>query len=374
MSETLAPCAARPEASRGRKHDEKEHSYRSPYQRDRDRIVHSTAFRRLTYKTQVFVNHEGDHYRTRLTHTIEVAQIARTIARALGLNEDLTEAVALAHDLGHTPFGHSGEEALDELMKGHGGFEHNLHGLRVVDHLEKRYAAFDGLNLTYEVREAFVRHRTTYDRPRPAADEFPGDEQVHLEGQVVCAADAIAYDSHDLDDGLSSGLLREDDLRGAAMWRTTEGQVGAAAEDDPQLRRRATVRRLIDRQVSDVIETSRRAITEAGVESLDDVRRSEGWLVSAGPALKAEKKELQDFLLRKLYRHERVVREMNTGRECVRALFERFMDCGNDLPEDFRARIERGDRERVVCDYIAGMTDRFARDVWKKGSVPREGT
>jgi dGTPase len=367
VSDCLAPCAARPEASRGRRHPEDEHEYRSCYQRDRDRIVHSTAFRRLTYKTQVFVNHEGDHYRTRLTHTIEVAQIARTIARALGLNEDLTEAVALAHDLGHTPFGHSGEEALHELMKGHGGFEHNRHGLRVVDRLEKRYAAFDGLNLTYEVREAFIRHLTTYDEPAAGSEEFPEDEQVHLEGQVVCAADAIAYDSHDLDDGLSSGLLREDDLQEFAIWRAADVAGDVA---DGQLRCRATVRRLIDRQVSDVIETSRRAISEAGVDSLENVRRSRGWLVSAGTPLRHEKKELQDFLLERLYRHERVVREMSKGGECVRALFERFMSRQDELPEDFRARIDRDGKERVVCDYIAGMTDRFALDAWRNISVP----
>jgi len=264
----LSSCAARAETSRGRVHDEREHAYRTPYQRDRDRIVHSTAFRRLEYKTQVFVNHEGDHYRTRLTHTLEVAQIGRTIARALGLNEDLAEAVALAHDLGHTPFGHSGEEALAELMLEHGGFEHNRHGLRVVDRLEKRYDAFDGLNLTYEVREAFVRHMTAYDAPADPPKEFPADTQVHLEGQAVCAADAIAYNSHDLDDGLVSGLISEADLEGLALWRAAEEAVTASGEDHPKLRRRAIVRQLINRQVTELIENSRRMIAEAGVESL----------------------------------------------------------------------------------------------------------
>ncbi|MHC4199776.1 MAG: dGTP triphosphohydrolase, partial [Planctomycetota bacterium] len=263
----LAPCAARAERSRGRTHREREHSYRSPYQRDRDRIIHSTAFRRLEYKTQVFVNHEGDHYRTRLTHTLEVAQIARTIARALGLNEDLTEAAALAHDIGHTPFGHSGEEALDKLMEGHGGFEHNRHGLRVVDALEKRYPEFAGLNLTYEVREALIRHSTTYDAPADAPEEFTEGERDHLEGQVVSAADAVAYNSHDLDDGLASELLREDDLGELAMWRAAEASVPSDGATSPQLRRRAVVRRLIDRQVTDIIETSRGAIAESGVRS-----------------------------------------------------------------------------------------------------------
>ena len=358
----LAPCAARAEDGRGRRHAESEHPYRSPYQRDRDRVIHSTAFRRLEYKTQVFVNHEGDHYRTRLTHTIEVAQIARTIARTLGLNEDLTEAVALAHDIGHTPFGHSGEEALDRLMEGHGGFEHNRHGLRVVDTLERRYADFDGLNLTHEVREGFVSHRTTYDAPAGARGEFLEDEQVHLEGQVVCAADAVAYNSHDLDDGLASGLLCEDDMRGLAMWRAAESAAPAEGEADPKLRRRATVRRLIDRQVTDLIETSRRAIAESGVKSLEDVRRAGRWLVSNSAPLDADKKAFQEFLHARLYRHDRVMREANRGRECVRALFENFMDRDDDLPADFRTRIARDGKERVVCDYIAGMTDRFARD------------
>ena len=370
MSESLARYAASASDSRGRVHPEPEHAYRSPYQRDRDRIIHSTAFRRLTYKTQVFVNHEGDHYRTRLTHTLEVAQIARTIARALGVNEDLTEAVALAHDLGHTPFGHSGEEALNELMQGHEGFEHNRHGLRVVDILEKRYAAFDGLNLTYEVREAFVRHRTAYDQPVPASDEFPQCEEVHLEGQVVCAADAIAYNSHDLDDGLSSGLLREEDLRGLALWmrarRAAEGAVGAARDADPKLRHRATVRQMIDYQVTDLVETSRRAIAGSGAQSLEDVRSSRGRLISGSAALEAEKTEFQDFLYRRLYRHDRVMCEAGKGRRCVQELFKGFMDCDGHLPADFRARIGSDGKERVVCDYIAGMTDRFARDIHRK--------
>ncbi len=362
MPDGLAPYAARAEDGRGRRHAESEHPYRGPYQRDRDRVIHSTAFRRLEYKTQVFVNHEGDHYRTRLTHTIEVAQIARTIARALGLNEDLTEAVALAHDIGHTPFGHSGEDALDGLMKGHGGFEHNSHGLRVVDYLERRYADFDGLNLTHEVREAFVSHRTTYDEPDPA--EFIEGETVHLEGQVVCAADAVAYNSHDLDDGLASGLLREEDMRGLAMWRAAESAASVGGEVDPKLRRRATVRRLIDRQVTDLIETSRRAIADSGVKSLEDVRRAGRWLVSNSAPLDADKKNFQEFLYARLYRHDRVMREANKGMSCVRALFKGFMDRDDDLPADFRARIAHDGKERVVCDYIAGMTDRFARDAY----------
>ncbi|MHC5056887.1 MAG: deoxyguanosinetriphosphate triphosphohydrolase [Planctomycetota bacterium] len=370
--EGLASYAARPESSRGRVHEESEHAYRAPYQRDRDRIVHSTAFRRLEYKTQVFVNHEGDHYRTRLTHTLEVAQIARTIARALLLNEDLTEAVALAHDLGHTPFGHSGEEALAELMRDDGGFEHNLHGLRVVDRLEKRYDAFDGLNLTYEVREAFVRHRTAYDAPADPPEEFPATDQVHLEGQAVCAADAIAYNSHDLDDGLVSGLISEEDLGGLALWRAAEDAVATSGEDHPKLRRRAIVRHLINRQVTELIENSRRLIAEAGVESLDDVRSTGGWLVRSGEALEAEKREFQDFLHEHLYRHYRVMQTANKAKKFVRSLFEEFLAHAEDLPDDFRERVDDEGLNRVVCDYIAGMTDRYAQDTYQKLFYPYE--
>ncbi len=368
----LAPCAARAETSRGRAHEEREHAYRVPFQRDRDRIVHSTAFRRLEYKTQVFVNHEGDHYRTRLTHTLEVAQIARTIARALGLNEDLAEAVALAHDLGHTPFGHSGEEALAELMREHGGFEHNRHGLRVVDRLEKRYDAFDGLNLTYEVREAFVRHMTAYDAPADPPEEFPADAQVHLEGQAVCAADAIAYNSHDLDDGLVSGLISESDLAGLALWRAAEEAVAASGEDHPKLRRRAIVRQLINRQVTDLIENSRRLIAEAGVESLDDVRAADRWLVGNGAGLEDEKREFQEFLHDRLYRHYRVMQTANKAKKFVRSLFEEFLAHAEDLPDDFRERVEAEGLHRVVCDYIAGMTDRYAQDTYQKLFYPYE--
>jgi len=369
-SDGLLPCAARPETTRGRVHDEREHAYRSPYQRDRDRIIHSSAFRRLEYKTQVFVNHEGDHYRTRLTHTLEVAQIARTIARALSLNEDLTEAIALAHDMGHTPFGHSGEKALDEVMKDHGGFEHNRHGLRVVDRLEKRYDAFDGLNLTYEVREAFVRHKTAYDAPVDPPPEFPLEEQVHLEGQAVCAADAIAYNSHDLDDGLVSGLIAEEDLRGLALWRAAEEAVASSGEDHPKLRRRAVVRQLINRQVTDLIENSSRLIAKAGVESLEDVRAADGWLVRSGAALGQETREFQAFLYERLYHHYRVMRTANKAKKFVHALFEEFVAHQEDLPDDFRGRIGEDGRERVVCDYIAGMTDRYAQDIYQKLFYP----
>jgi dGTPase len=369
----LARVACRAERSRGRRRPEPEHPYRSAFQRDRDRVIHSTAFRRLEYKTQVFVNHEGDHYRTRLTHTMEVAQIARTIARALGLNEDLTEAVALAHDIGHTPFGHSGEEALDEIMAGHGGFEHNRHGLRVVDLLEKRYAEFDGLNLTYEVREAFVRHRTAYDEPAAAPEEFPADEQVHLEGQAVSAADAVAYNSHDLDDGLVSGLLRERELRGLAIWRAAAEAISPPEGREAKLRRRAVVRRLIDRQVTDIIEASGRAVAEAGAGSLDDVRGSKDRLIGPSEAMREEMRELQEFLHARLYRHFRVMQMANKAKRFVKELFAEFVAHSEDLPDEHRERARRDGLERVVCDYIAGMTDRFAQEAYRKLFHPYEG-
>lgn len=370
--EGLAPYAACAETSRGRAHEECEHAYRAPYQRDRDRIVHSTAFRRLEYKTQVFVNHEGDHYRTRLTHTLEVAQIARTIARALSLNEDLAEGVALAHDLGHTPFGHSGEKALAGLMRDHGGFEHNLHGLRVVDLLEKRYDAFDGLNLTYEVREAFVRHTTAYDAPADPPEEFPAAESVHLEGQAVCAADAIAYNSHDLDDGLVSGLISEGDLGGLALWRSAEEAVATSGQDHPKLKRRAVVRQLINRQVTDLIENSRRLIAGAGVKSLDEVRAAKQWLVRNGEELETEKREFQAFLHDRLYRHYRVMQTANKAQKFVRSLFGEFLAHPEDLPDDFRERVNAEGVHRVACDYIAGMTDRYAQDIYQKLFYPYE--
>jgi len=383
LEDGLAPWAARERDSRGRRYPEPEHEFRSPYQRDRDRIVHSTAFRRLEYKTQVFVNHEGDYYRTRLTHTLEVSQIARTIARALGLNEDLTEAVALAHDLGHTPFGHSGEEALNELMREHGGFEHNLHGLRVVDVLERRYPDFPGLNLTWEVREAFVRHVTPYDRPTDARGEFPPEETVHLEGQVVSAADAIAYNSHDLDDGLVSGLVSEADLRELRLWRRAEEAAGRASgrtggrpglPADAKLRRCAIVRQLINIQACDLIENSSHRIAESGVRSLADVRRCKDWLVRGSDELADEERELQRFLQERLYRHHRVMRMANKAKLFVEEIFQELVRHREDLPPEHRARIdeEREPVERVVCDYIAGMTDRYAQDAYKQLFHPYE--
>ncbi len=358
--ETLAPYAARAAESRGRRHEEPAHPFRPLYQRDRDRIVHSTAFRRLEYKTQVFVNHEGDHYRTRLTHTLEVAQIGRTLARALGLNEDLTEAIALAHDLGHTPFGHSGEEALNLLMAGHGGFEHNVQGLRVVDVLEKRYPRFPGLNLSYEVREAFVRHSTRWDHPT-LTHEFDPDEGALLEVQVTLLADEIAYDNHDIDDGLFSGILLESDLRELALWRRAMDIIGEEyGRMPPPMRRASGVRALINLLATDVVETTRENLRRMGIRSLAEVRAATGPIVTNSGALRREKEELERFLHEAFYRNYRVVRMAEKAQAFLRELFTAFAQEPKLLPTDFQAAIRESSLPRVVCDYIAGMTDRFA--------------
>ncbi len=365
----LASWAARGCTSRGRVHGEPEHPYRSIYQRDRDRIIHSTAFRRLEYKTQVFVNHEGDHYRTRLTHTLEVAQIGRTLARALHLNEDLTEAIALAHDLGHTPFGHSGEDALNGLMAEFGGFEHNAQGLRVVDHLESRYPDFPGLNLSYEVREGFASHSTRHDFPR-AREGFPEDERPTLEAQLVEVADEIAYDNHDLDDGLSSGLLDEEEVRKLAIWKRA---MTPEAEGLPRrLRWSQTIRRLINLEATDVIEESRRRLDEAGIGSLDDVRRHPARLVGTGAELTAMKDELETFLQANLYNHYAVRRMANKAQRFLREMFELYANDPHMLPARMRGEIDRWGLERTVADYIAGMTDRFAQEEYQRLFHPFE--
>ena len=390
--EGLATYACRASDSRGRAHPESEHAYRSPAVRDRDRIVHSTAFRRLEYKTQVFVNHEGDYYRTRLTHTMEVAQIARIIARALGANEDLTEAIALAHDIGHTPFGHSGEEALNELMSADGGFEHNRHGLRVVDLLERRYPDFVGLNLTWEVREGIIKHRTTHDAPT-AESAFEPDKLPTVEAQIVDVADMIAYDSHDVDDGLKSGIIRPEDLDTLELWRRAAAEVSRryTAVEDEMLRIQA-VRFLIDMETSDVLSESSRRITEHAPTCVDDVRNSPQPLVALSEEMAGLKKELQDFLMEHLYRHHRVVRMASKARLFVRKLFDAYTQDYRLLPPPYQKRVNtvcaelsaeidgKKAREapltraarRVACDYIAGMTDRFALDEYLKLFTPYE--
>lgn len=368
----MAPYAMKSRYSRGRKYKEPEHPYRSMYQRDRERIIHTTAFRRLEYKTQVFVNHEGDHYRTRLTHTLEVAQIARATARALCLNEDLTEAIALAHDLGHTPFGHSGEDTLKEVMKDHGGFDHNLHGLRVVDVLEERYPDFKGLNLTWEVREGIVRHSTPYDEPH-TPPEFDLKGSPTLETQVVDVCDEIAYDSHDLDDGLASGILSEADLARLEIWKEVIHQIKKKhTRLSSQQRRYQAVRMIINLYVTDLIKQTRKRLEQLDIRSVQDVRRMPKKIIDFSNSINKKRLTLREFLFKNLYQNPRVMRMANKASRFIKELFEVYLAKPQALPLSYRDRAEKEDVYRVVCDYIAGMTDRYALDEYKKLFEPYE--
>jgi dGTPase len=374
--EQLAPYAMLSRQSRGRKYAGTNYAfrgaYRGAYQRDRERIIHCTAFRRLEYKTQVFVNHEGDRYRTRLTHTLEVAQISRSIARAMRLNEDLSEAIALAHDLGHTPFGHSGEEALHELMAEYGGFEHNRHGLRVVDVLEQRYPDFPGLNLSYEVREGIAKHSTPYDRP-VLDTEFADGLRPVLEAQVIEAADEIAYNNHDLDDGLAAGIITTDDLAELELWRTAYDRVEqycpAATEHMKALQ---TVAALINLEVTDLIEHSQKLLAEDGVRTVEDVRHAGRNLVDFSPHMRELKAELEQFHMDRVYRHYRVARMATKARRFVQEIFTEYLDNPEQLPPEYFARIAGEGPHRVIADYIAGMTDRYAQDESKRLFYPFE--
>ena len=359
--QVLAPYAMHGRLSRGRRHPDEPHPFRSPYQRDRDRIVHSTAFRRLMYKTQVLVQQFDDHHRTRLTHTLEVAQISRTIARRLGLNEDLTEAIALAHDLGHPPFGHAGEEELDACMAGFGGFEHNLHGLRIIDFLEYRYASFPGLNLSWEVLEAQAWHSKRRDAPE--IGPFLAAGQPLLEAQVVDAADSLAYDTHDIDDALSVGLITARDLQEVEFWRRTEESVRKRFVHLGEQQVQPTmVRALIDWQVSDLLENASERLCTHEIRTVEDVRRCPGLLVEPSQGVHELKGQLEDFLHRRVYRHHRVVRLATRGRRMLRQLFEEFGKCPELLPERYLIVVGERGLERTICDYLAGMTDRYAQD------------
>ncbi|MCZ7645574.1 MAG: deoxyguanosinetriphosphate triphosphohydrolase [Planctomycetota bacterium] len=366
LEAALAPCAVRGRDSRGRRVPEDEPPYRGRFQRDRDRIVHCTAFRRLEYKTQVFVSvMEGDHFRTRLTHTMEVTQIARTAARALGLNEDLVEALALAHDLGHGPFGHSGEDALDEVMKDQGGFNHNTQGLRIVDLLERRYAAFPGLNLSYETREGFTKNLGPAGRARHGF----GAESVSLEVQLVGHADEIAYDTHDIEDGLVSGTLDERDLGGVALWSETLAEVlreHPELKADHRLRWRSVVRRLIRRLTGDLLAETERRLAEQRIGSLSDVRACAKELVGFGEPTRRAKAELERFLHARFYNHPNVRSETAKWQARLKELFNAYLAEPARLPADHRRRIDAEGETlpRVACDYVSGMTDRFAEQTW----------
>jgi dGTPase len=360
----LAPAAVKSAQSRGRLHAEPEHAYRTAFQRDRDRSVHARAFRRLEYKTQVFVYHVGDHYRNRLTHTLEGAQIARTIARALRLNEDLAEAVVLAHDLGHTPFGHAGERVLASLMKGEGGFDHNRQSLRIVDWLEDRYPDFRGLNLTSETREGLLKHGSPWEHP---VELPPPAAQPSLEAQVADTADEIAYINHDLDDGLGSGLLSAERLEEVALWRDTlravREQLGGAPE---RVLRAQVVVALINRLVTDLIEAVANRVDARGLDSVDAVRACPERLVQFSPELEKPKRELKKFLYDELYQHPQVLAMNERAVGMLGDLFAAFRSDPGRLPEHVRARIPVDGEARAIADYVAGMTDRFAMNEHEK--------
>lgn len=363
---TLAPFAARSGRSLGRRHPEAEHPYRTAFQRDRDRVIHSAAFRRLAYKTQVFVNHEGDYYRTRLTHSTEAAQISRTIARALGLNEDLCEVIALGHDLGHTPFGHSGQEALDECMKDHGGFEHNLQSLRVVELLERRYPDFPGLNLTFETRESIAKHG--WPQKKAAAPEYRPEWAPLLEAQLVDIADSIAYDAHDIDDSVKAGLLAEGDLAGLELWRRATQGSSLTGE----MRVRAGVRQLINMEVTDLVRTTLENVRRLGLDSPEAVRAAREPAVRFSSEMDRLKKELQAFLFRNVYRHHRVVIMAEKARRFVTELFRAYTSNPATLPPRFQEWARSAGTPRAVADYIAGMTDRYCQDEYRKLFHPFE--
>lgn len=364
----LAKYAARDETSRGRAHPESGPGPRSDFQRDRDRIIHSSAFRRLEYKTQVFVNHEGDMFRTRLTHSLEVSQIGRTVARSLALNEDLTEAICLAHDLGHTPFGHAGQDALNKCMQDYGGFEHNLQSLRVVDELEHKYAGFPGLNLMYETREGILKHCSVNNARRlgELGQRFLDRHQPGLEAQIANLADEIAYNNHDIDDGLRAGLLSFDQLSECELFNEQYHYVRETFPGlDPKRSKHELIRRMINKVVVDLIETTSSNIARHEPDDIDAVRELGIPLVAVSEPINRQHLELKQFLSRNLYRHERVMKMSDNARQVVTGLFHSYFNDSARLSDEVRQRIDQVSendmvRARVIADYIAGMTDRFA--------------
>lgn len=390
--QNLAPFAVSSGDSLGRMYAEEEHPFRSRFQRDRDRVIHSRAFRRLEYKTQVFVNHEGDYYRTRLTHTLEVAQIARTIARVLRLNEDLAETVSLTHDLGHTPFGHSGQHVMNRLMKDFGGFEHNRQSFRVVTLLEDRYPFFSGLNLTYEVLEGIVKHETEYDLPQGGIFERKG--YPSLEAQICNFADEIAYNNHDIDDGIKSGMLELAALEKVEIWASHFGPIREKYSSHPlRVQVSQGVKSIINFLVSDLVEQTMQNIERLGIDNLDSVYKKGKGCVDFSPKTKNLSRELKKFLMENLYRHYRVIRMADKADRIMTELFRAYVRNPKIIPPTFLRRyekraghleprfakpkgVEKGDEkeaiERMVCDYIAGMTDRFALDEYKKLFDPHE--
>ena len=363
--QVLAPFAVRAGDSLGRLHPEAESATRTAFGRDRDRVLHTTAFRRLEGKTQVFLSSTGDHYRNRLTHTLEVVQVARNIARALGLNEDLTETISLAHDLGHSPFGHTGEDVLERLMRARtgSGFEHNRQTYRVVTLLEKRYADFDGLNLSWETLEGLVKHEREPDLMGAGPPEvalFEPDWRPSLEASIADTADSIAYSAHDLDDGIRSGLVRANDLEHVRLWRRLTAQMGLNPRQVSEFERRVLIREMLGSIINDVIATTAVQLERLKIRSLEDVRNAHEPLVMQSPGLNEERRELRAFLFEHLYRHPQVMVQRQNVEQIIEALFTRFLEQPAGLPESVQARFEQVGLERAVCDYLAGMTDNYA--------------
>ena len=367
---SLAPYGMRSKDSKGRAYLDNEPEYRTSFQRDRDRIIHTTDFRRLEYKTQVFINYEGDYYRTRLTHTIEVAQIGRTIARTLGGNEDLIEAICLAHDLGHSPFGHAGEAVLSRVMKDHGGFDHNKQSLRIVTNLEQRYPEFPGLNLTWEVREGMVKHESEYDISD--ASDYNPDLRGNLETQIANIADELAYTAHDLDDGLRSGTLTPQMLNGIALWEILIDNIKWRGPELEDVARHKLIRQLIGMEVTDLVTATDSRLKQSNAQSPLDLQNLSYNVIGFSEEMNRRNREMKDFLYRKMYRHYRVVRMQVKAERILEELFNAYHEEPEILPNQFQAFIDQRGLERTICDYIAGMTDRYAIEEHQKIFNPLE--
>jgi dGTPase len=361
---SLAPYAVHASSSKGRKYPENEPEYRTCFQRDRDRVLHTTSFRRLEYKTQVFINYEGDYYRTRLTHTLEVTQIGRTIARAMGANEDLVETICMAHDLGHPPFGHSGEAILNQLMAAHGGFNHNHQSYRIVTELERRYPQFPGLNLSWEVLEGIVKHETEYDKTD--ALDFDAHLRGHLEAQITNVADELAYTSHDLDDGLRSGMITTDMLEDIDLWNMVADRLELNSCQLDDLTRHEIIRELIGLEVDSMITDSSDRLKKSGVKTLEELQALPLNVIGFDDTMRSHNRELKDFLFRNMYRNYRVVRMQKKAERVLSELFHAYITEPTMLPLHFQEQIEEKGKEQTICDYLAGMTDRFAVDEYQK--------
>lgn len=364
--ETLAPYALKSGESQGRDYPDPEDNYRTAFQRDRDRILHTTAFRRLEYKTQVFVNYEGDYYRTRLTHTLEVTQIGRSFARALGANEDLVESICLVHDIGHSPFGHSGESILNKLMADHGGFDHNKQSLRIVTQLESRYPNWPGLNLSYELREGIVKHESEYDLSDARADGFDPELRASLEAQIANVADELAYNAHDLDDGLRAGLLEPEQLNELDIWQMLKESIGWDGTDFTEQIRQRIIRRMLGIEINDVIEATGDLLGELNPTSSDALQRLPRNVMIHSEEVRTMNRQLKDFLYSSMYRHHRVVRMAVKAERFVTQLFETYVNEPAQLPPSVQLAVEERGLYRAVTDYIAGMTDRFALTEWQR--------